>query len=373
LPKKNLLILTYDFPPSTGGIARLCNEISAGMQSYYQKVKIITIDAKEVSIPYNSSKVDLIKIPSKRFFSEIKIVKEIRKIKDKDTYDVICGLWHPEALLAFLGGMKNVFILGHGTEFLYGTSKFREFFWLPIYCKSILKQASKVIANSNYTNSLIQEINSKSNSTALPLAVNHKFFSPKLNHQSFKENTIKFSTVSRVLQFKGHDFILETFESLPESIRKRLEWHIAGTGPYLDELKEKISRSSLKKQVVIHGFVPDDKLPDFYTSTDVFILATREQKFSTQVEGFGLVFLEAQSCGLPAIGTNTGGIPDAIDHENGGWLFEQDNSYELKKIIIDIFENPDIVREQSKKARERVLLDYTWGIYCEKLQAILCQ
>ncbi len=369
MDKKNLLLISYDFPPSTGGIARLCHEISVGMQAYYQSIKVITVTTNEVSTPYNDSQIDLIRLTPKRLYSEIEAIKKIRKIKNKKTYDVLCGVWHPEAILAYLGGMKNVYILGHGTEFLYGTSTFRKLFWLPFYAKNILVKADKVIANSNYTSRLIQSLGKRINVEPLPLAVNHNFFKP--SEKLLNSRVIKFSTVSRVQQFKGHDFILETFEKLPIEIRAKVEWHIAGTGPYLKELKEKIENSPIKNQVFLHGFVSDDKLSDFYNSTDVFILATREQKLSTQIEGFGLVFLEAQSCGVPAIGTNTGGIPDAIDHNNGGWLIEQDNVGELQELLMNIVKNPELITEQSNKARERVLLDYTWDLYCEKLYSIL--
>jgi len=357
-------------PPSTGGIARLCNEISIGMNQYYNYVKVITLDATNILTPYNNSKIDIVKVTNKRVYSEINFIKEIRKIKNKGTYDVICGVWHPEALLAFLGGMKNVFILGHGTEFLYGTSKFRKQIWLPIYCKYILGKASNVIANSNYTNNLIQGINRKTKSIALPLAVNHNFFAPKENKSKI-DSVVKFSTVARVLQFKGHDFILKSFENLPIEIRSKIEWNIAGTGSYLNELKNLIKSSPIKSQIKIHGFIEDEELANFYNKTDVFILATREQEKSTQVEGFGLVFLEAQSCGVPAIGTNTGGIPDAIEHLNGGWLFEQDNMEELHDILNNIINNPSIINEQSKKARNRVITSCTWEKYCTGLYNIL--
>ncbi len=365
MEQRKLLILSYDFPPSSGGIARLCHEISMRLNTYYQHIRIITINNTSNLKPYNNLNIDVTKLPSKRIFSELAAISIIRKIKEKNTYDVICGVWHPEAILAYLGGMKNIYILGHGTEFLYGTSKFRKSIWLPIYAKWILKKSKKIICNSHYTQKLVKRISTKIKTEAIPLAVNHTFFSPDIS----KDNTgiIKFCTVSRILKFKGHDFILKTFENLPEEIKLRIEWHIAGTGPYYNELEKRINKSPFKNKIKLHGFVDDDKLADFYNQSNVFILATREQSTSTQVEGFGLVFLEAQSCGLPAIGTNTGGIPDAIDNGNGGWLIEQDNEKELKELVINLVNNPSKIIDQSIKARQRILLECTWENYCEKL------
>lgn len=369
MKKRNLLILSYDYPPSTGGIARLCHEITLGLHSFYNTIKIITVDIPSVSIPYNDTDIEIIKLPAKRIQCELATVKEIRKIKNKSSYDVLCGIWHPEALLAILGGMKNIYILGHGAEFLPGASKLRKHVWLPIYAKWVLGNVKKVITNSHYTKKLVEHIQPRSTSIALPLAVNHTFFNPITISAS--NDKVRFSTVSRILKFKGHDFILKTFENLPTALRNTIEWHIAGTGPYLDDLKELISASPIKSQIHIHGFIPDAELPAFYNASDVFILATREEDQSNQVEGFGLVFLEAQSCGIPAIGTNTGGIPDAIEYGNGGWLFEQDNKTQLKTILTEIIKTPHIISDQGAKARKRVLQNCTWDSYCNQLYKIL--
>ena len=177
--------------------------------------------------------------------------------------------------------------------------------------------------------------------------------------------------MSRILQFKGHDFILKTLSELPKTYKNQIEWHIAGTGPFLEELKEMGKKSYISEQVYFHGFFRDEDLPAFYSESDLFILATREAKESTLVEGFGLVFLEAQSCGTPVIGTNTGGIPDAIEHQNGGWLIEQDNQHELSKLIKQFINKPAILREQSRLARERVLQECSWISYTNNFKKIL--
>ena len=373
MKKRNLLLISYDYPPSTGGIARLCQEITTGFYSFYDSIKIITVDIPTVSIPYSTIDVEIIRLTPKRFQCEIETIKAIRKLKNKSSYDVLCGIWHPEVLLAYLGGMKNIYILGHGAEFLAGTSKMRQYIWLPIYAKWMLKKATKVITNSRYTRGLVKNIQPASKVIALPLAVNHDFFIPNEKQNKVIDHNINFVTISRVLKFKGHDFILKTFENLPIEVRNKITWHIAGTGPYLEEFKKIIDVSPIKSQVHIYGFISDEELPSFYNTKDVFILATREEETSNQVEGFGLVFLEAQSCGIPAIGTKTGGISDAIEEDNGGWLFEQDNAEALTNILTKIIENPSHIKQQGIKARVRVLAQSTWKGYCNQLYKIISE
>lgn len=363
---KKLILISYDFPPSTGGIARLCHEIVMHLQYVYDEIEVVTIYKEGQSIPYqNSEKIKITYLPSKRVKAEITALKLMRKMTNKENIDVLCGTWHPDASLAILSGMPNVYTLVHGTELLYGLSKFRKYIWLPIYGKWILGKSKKVIANSHYTQKLAQKINPNATTVALPLGVNPDFFKPMDIRK--EDDKLKICTVSRVEQFKGHDFILKSLESLTIEYSKKIEWHIAGTGSYLEQLKESASKSVLKDQIYFHGFVPDLKLPEFYNQADLFVLPTRETKESTQVEGFGLVFLEAQACGIPVIGANTGGIPDAIDNGNGGWLIEQDNVEQLHKILINLIDNKDERITQGTNARDRVLEKANWKVYVEKL------
>jgi phosphatidyl-myo-inositol dimannoside synthase len=361
-----LLVFSYDFPPSNGGIARLCQEIAVGQQEYFEQVNVLTRKKVGESNPYNFDKVQIIELPNKRIQCEKAAFNYLRKIRDKEEYTILCGVWHPEAALSILAGFKNVFILGHGTEFLAGESAFRKYFWLPIYAKWILGKAKLNIANSTYTKGLIHEINPKAKVVALPLGVNEDFFKPSELKNS-DNDILKIVTVSRIEQFKGYDFIAKTIANLPEEYKNKIHWNIGGTGPYLQNLQELVRKLGIEKNVTFYGFILDERLPAFYNSNDIFVLCTRENKASTQVEGFGLVFLEAQACGIPVIGTKTGGIADAIENENGGWLIEQDNQIQLTNILIKCFQDKKIMVNQGKIARLRVEQNCTWKLYNNKL------
>lgn len=369
MPNKHLLIFSYDYPPSNGGIARLCQEIADGMHFHYETVTVLTRRTEGINNPYNFNNINIVHLPTARIFCEFASWRYLRSLKKRKNIDVLCGLWHPEGALCALAGIKNVFILGHGTEFLSGKSKFRKNIWLPIYARWVLGKAKKVIANSFYTQKLIRKINPKVDHITLPLAVNHNYFKPieLIKNKGF----LKLCTVSRVLQFKGYDFIAKTIASLPEKIRSQIHWNIGGTGPYLESLKYLVNELDIVNSVTFHGFIPDNHLPGFYNANDVFILCTREHQDSTQVEGFGLVFLEAQACGIPAIGTRTGGIPNAIKHQSGGWLIEQDNVQELGDLIIKLVQEKDVSVQMGKIARSRVEMERTWQQYCNSLNQLM--
>ncbi|WP_343588614.1 glycosyltransferase family 4 protein [Flavobacterium sp.] len=367
---KKLIIFSYDFPPSNGGIARLCQEIAVGMKTHYSSVSVLTRKKNGPNIPYNLKEVQIIELPNKRVACELKALSYLRKLKDKSNYDIICGNWHPESFLCIISGFKNVFVLGHGTEFLSGDSYFRKQVWLPYYSKFVLNRIKLIIANSNYTEGLIRQISYLANATTLPLAVNHNFFKP-LNKDSSQFSKLKICTVSRIEHFKGHDFIAKVIANMPAEFREKIEWNIAGTGNYLKDLVGIVDVLGLKNQVKFHGFVKDEDLPAFYSNNNLFILCSRENPNNTSVEGFGLVFLEAQSCGIPVIGTNTGGISDAIHDHNGGWLINQDDESQLKNLLLSFLRDESIINKMGEKARERVVKYCTWEIYCMKLKELL--
>lgn len=367
---KKLIIFSYDFPPSNGGIARLCQEIAVGMKIHYSSVSVLTRKKSGPNIPYNLKEVQIVELPNKRVACELEALSYLRNLSDKNNYDILCGNWHPESFLSIISGFKNVFVLGHGTEFLSGNSSFRKLIWLPYYSKFVLNRIKLIIANSNYTEGLIRQISSFANATTLPLAVNHNFFKP-LNVVSSHSDKLKLCTVSRIEHFKGHDFIAKVIANMPTEFRDKIEWNVAGTGNYLRDLVEIVDTLGLKKQVNFHGFVKDEDLPAFYNNSNLFILCSRENPNNTSVEGFGLVFLEAQSCGLPVIGTNTGGISDAIDNHNGGWLINQDDESQLKNLLISFLKDKSIITSMAEKARERVVKYCTWEIYCMKLKELL--
>lgn len=367
---KKLIIFSYDFPPSNGGIARLCQEIAAGMKPYYKSIKVVTRKKQGVNIPYNLKEVQVVTLPNKRILCELHAIKYLCTLKDKNNYDILCGTWHPEAILCLIAGFKNVFVLGHGAEFASGNSLFRKTIWLRFYAKFVLNNVKLTIANSSFTEKLVHNIAKSANCIGLPLGVNHNFFKPIFNLVT-KTNVFKICTVSRIQEFKGHDFIANVLVKMQKNYPGRIEWNIAGTGDYLQKLIKIIHDLGIQDIVKFHGFIKDTDLPRFYNENNLFILCTRENPNNINVEGFGLVFLEAQSSGIPAIGTKTGGISDAIEEKKGGWLIEQDNESELSNLLITLLNDKSLVNVEGLKARRRVEEKCTWEMYCENLSKLM--
>ncbi len=127
-------------------------------------------------------------------------------------------------------------------------------------------------------------------------------------------------TVARLLTRKGHDRVLEALITIRKEI-PNLRYLIVGTGKEEARLKAITSQYGLDEVVTFTGAIPHDEVPAYFAAADVFVHPNRELE-NGDVEGFGMVFLEANASGLPVIGGNSGGTPDAIQDGVTGYLVD---------------------------------------------------
>jgi phosphatidylinositol alpha-1,6-mannosyltransferase len=241
--------------------------------------------------------------------------------------------------------------------------------------RRVLESASLVIANSQYTRQLVSRVAPNARVEAIPLAVDAQRFAPR-DRQTVKEKygvlgRQVLCTVSRIYPYKGHDIVLRALARLGPADRERIVYLIVGKGPYEPSLRRLAFELQVESNVRWLGFVSEDHLPEVYSASDLFVLCTRDAPEERSVEGFGLVFLEAQSCGTPVVGTRTGGIPAAIENGHGGWLIAQDDEAALTDIIRQLVHSPESFRSVGMQARERVVREYTWDLYLRTFSALL--
>lgn len=366
---KKILVFSYDYPPNDGGIARLTHQIAANLHRHGYDVSALTSDHQGNNTEtYNTERIPTHRIAGSRWKRIFEAYRYIRHLPEKESYIIICGLWWPEGIVAALAGSKHTFILTHAAELRTARSWFREKIWIPIVANWTLRRAEGVIANSAYTAQLSRRVSPRARVFELPLAVDHAFFAPATERNN-DSDCFRICTVARICMFKGFDTILAAIEQLPNHTKQKIRWEIAGSGPDTEQLRQLIEQSSVADRVSMLGFVADAAIPELYRRSDLFALCTREDDRTANVEGFGLVFLEAQACGIPVVGTNAGGIPSAIEHGNGGWLI--DTTDQLATLLNHLVEHPDECRTMGEKARRRAETSCTWQHYLNSLSEII--
>jgi phosphatidyl-myo-inositol dimannoside synthase len=364
-----LLLFAFEYPPACGGIARLCAEIGRGLARDHVNGQVLT---QECAARVTGDGLPEVRVSSKRPIREWRAFQWLRKQRRKTP--TICGLWYPEGLIAYLAGMHSLVVLAHGAELLPTMDRWRRPLWKALQ-RRVLESASLVIANSDYTRQLVSDVAPNARVETIPLAVDHQHFSPRDREAAKKRYGVSgkhaLCTVSRVHPYKGHDVVLRTIASLAPNERDHLVYMVVGKGPYEPGLRKLAAELRVEASVRWLGFVAEDDLPEVYAASDLFVLCTRNAPEERSVEGFGLVFLEAQSCGTPVVGTRSGGIPAAIQDGVGGWLIEQDNKEALADIIRTLVHSPERFRAAGTQARQRVLREHTWAHYMQRFSSAL--
>lgn len=120
-------------------------------------------------------------------------------------------------------------------------------------------------------------------------------------------------TIARLDDRKGHDIVISAMQQVDDC-----HYLICGRGKSRERLEELVRRLDVGDRVHFAGYVDEDEITEYYDACDVFVMPSKHLEGTGDVEGFGIVFLEANARGKPVIGSNTGGIPSAIrDGETG--------------------------------------------------------
>jgi phosphatidylinositol alpha-1,6-mannosyltransferase len=360
------LLFSFDYPPSDGGIARLCGEVSSGLERAGIRCDVLS-QSPPNGVQFLAANERGARVTCRRPWREICAWQKLRQLRNQGP--VVCGIWYPEGLLALLAGVRPLVLLAHGSELMPSIALWRRRAWREL-CKRVCEAADLVVANSEYTRGLVLSVASQAKVVVLPLGVDEERFCPGDKESAKRrfdaDGKIVVSSVSRLHAYKGHETVLRALAELPQRQKCRMLYLIVGKGPYSSVLRRLTEDLGLNEQVRFLGFVREEDLPDLYRASDLFILCTRESTVQQEVEGFGLVFLEAQACGTPVVGTRTGGIPDAVKHGEGGWLIQQDDLAGLVEIFTRLAVDPAAFCAAGVTARRRVEREATWGHYIDR-------
>lgn len=373
MPVSDVIIFSFDYPPNDGGIARLCAAVASGLG------ETGTVDvlshrcspaASQSAIPTNVRET---RVTRRRPIRELMAWWHL--VRRHAGQPVIAGTWYPEGLIALLAGHRQVVILAHGAELTQPLQRWRRRPWAWLRTR-VLARASLVVANSRYTAGLVREDAPSAHAVAIPLAADHTRFTPGDRDTAqarigVEPDRVVITTVTRLQAFKGIDVVLRAIAAMPAAARERITYLVGGQGSALGPLQALARELGISPQVKWLGFVPEADLPDLYRAANLFALCTRERLDQRAVEGFGMVFLEAQACGTPVVGTRTGGIPDAIREGEGGWLIAQDDIATLRDILCDLVEHPELFDEAGRAGRRRVEREGTWTLYLTRFRKAL--
>ncbi len=188
--------------------------------------------------------------------------------------------------------------------------------------------------------------------------------------------------VSRMVPRKGQDTLIEAWpqvlarlraEPVPEGAGPAAEpaLLLVGDGPYARDLRQLVQRRQLAGSVIFTGPVPWEDLPAYYDAGTIFAMPCRTRRRGLDVEGLGIVYLEASATGLPVIGGDSGGAPDAILPGETGYVVGGRDVGALTERLIQLLRDPRGATTMGEKGIAWVDREWRWGIVAGRLAEIL--
>ena len=336
---KKILLLTPDYPPNRGGVANYLWNI----YSRLPRESVVVLSEKL------SGKIWPRWLPA--YFEAVKTIRaeKIESVHISHILPMGYVVW----MIKKVFGIPYVVYL-HGMDILLAQKSW----WKKMWAKKILLEADLVIANSEFTRKEAQKIVDRKIEIVYPCP--NISASPEITHD--KTNIIL--SVGRLVARKGFDKVIE---AMPKVLREipEAKYFIVGGGPDAERLKSLTKNLQLDDKVIFYDNVVDGQLPDLYRQCDIFVMPCRQ--IGADVEGFGIVYLEAALFGKPSVAGRSGGVPEAVLDGKTGIVVNPDNVDEIAAAIIKLLKDDNFRRQLGEAAKNRVQNEFTWEKQIEKI------
>jgi phosphatidyl-myo-inositol dimannoside synthase len=176
--------------------------------------------------------------------------------------------------------------------------------------------------------------------------------------------------VSRLVPRKGQDTLIRAMPRVLAEVPDAVLL-IVGGGPYRGELEKLAASEDTAGSVRFTGAVPWDELPAHYGAGDVFAMPCRTRRGGLDVEGLGIVYLEASATGLPVVAGDSGGAPDAVLDGETGWIVRGGVPEEAADRITALLKDPGLRARMGERGREWVVERWRWDLLAERLRELL--
>jgi phosphatidylinositol alpha-1,6-mannosyltransferase len=370
------LLLTYDFPPIGGGIARMMGELA---KRYRPGTLIVSTGRHPGDVELDASlrnRVDRISMPSRRLRTVQGLLawsrRAARLASMMQPEFVWCGNLKPAGYPARwvrhrTGIPYGVFL--YGTDLLLLQHRIRGSVVKRRMAQALIGGAAVLVPISRWTRdlcvSLLGELGLNSGEKdirVLPLGTDQRHFRPGIDPTTVRsryglEEGRWLLTVARLAAHKGIDTVLRALVALRPEFPD-LRYAVVGSGAKLGQLEELARRLGVADRVRFLTGVPDADLPGLYNNAELYVGVSRPTEL--MVEGFGISLSEASACGIPVIAGSNGGMPDAVRDGETGLLVDPERVESVVGAIRLLLGDPELARRLGAGGRNAVESFYNW-------------
>lgn len=381
----SVLLLSHGFPPRIGGSCRYLWEIYRRLDP--SDVLVATGSSPEGERFDRSQPFPIIRAPLRFATWGVTSLSGVagyhrlwqlamKAIRQHPVSHVHCGRFLPEGLVGWL--LKLQYRLpyvcyAYGEELKYAAGS-RE---LTFLMKRVLSGSDYVIAISRNTERILQV------EWGLPASQIRLLF-PGVDTSQFVPATYDANarrrlgwsqrpvllTVGRLQKRKGHDMVIRALAAIRKVIPEVL-YAIIGDGEERESLEQLVRTEGHSDHVVFHGELGEVDMLSAYQQCNLFVLANRQ--VGQDIEGFGMVLLEAQACGRPVIAGDSGGTAETMRVPETGRLVDCEAPAQLADAVLALLSDTDQLQRMGHAAREWVTGNFDWTIVSQRALQIFRQ
>ena len=372
------LFITNDFGPRAGGIETfvhgLIERLPKGSVIVYTSAQANaqTFDA-EWLLKYG---VEVIRDRSKILLPTPRVIKACQKlISNRKLSKVAFGAAAPLAMMARAmrsAGAQKVVALTHGHEVWW--AKVPPFSFAIRYMS---KNIDAITYLGDYTRGEISKALSEADASKLVqiapgIDVDHFIPTDSSNLRAELGLTDKsvIISVGRLVHRKGQDKLIAALPEIKTAV-PNVHLVLVGVGPHQDYLEKLALKLNVSDCVTFIGRINYAELPKYICLGDIFAMPSRSRFFGLEVEGLGIVYLEASACGLPVVGGKSGGAPDAVLVGETGMVVDGTNSSEIADACIELLNNPELCALMGANGRAWIIENWRWEIWATRYAALL--
>lgn len=357
--RNRLALVTLDYPPEWGGVARYLGNI---VEASHGAIDVFVPETHRAMGPGHVELVRLVRTKWPRWWPMAPFMRALRRRGYGSLFVSQALPAGTAAWLSRLTGGLPYGVLIHGLD-LRLARRSRRKSWL---LRRVLRGAKAVFANSQVVADELTSFDRRLRPILLTPGVEDMSFPERETARrslSVGEGAFQLLTVTRLVPRKGIDRLLEAMQLLPPDVRLT----VIGDGQDRERL-EQLAAPLHERVRFIHD--ADDALKNaWYAAADAFVMPVRDD--GEDIEGFGIVFLEAAAAGLPSVAGRSGGAIEAVLDRETGLLVDPADPQDLAAAIQRLRADPKLRSRLGQAGRARVLRDFRWIDRWTKLRTVL--
>jgi len=372
------LFITNDFGPRAGGIETFVHGL---IERLPKDSVIVYTSAQPETSQFDADwlqeyGVEVIRDRSKILLPTRQVIKICQKIIiDRKITRVAFGAAAPLGVMARAmrrAGAQKIIALTHGHEVWW--AKVMPF---SLAIRFMSKEMDAITYLGSYTKGEISRAlnkNDKAKLVQIAPGIDVDHFIPTDSSQLRAEYGLTdksvIISVGRLVHRKGQDKLIASLPAIKAAV-PNVHLVLVGVGPYQKHLEKLALKLKVSNCVTFIGRINYAELPRYICLGDIFAMPSRSRFFGLEVEGLGIVYLEASACGLPVVGGKSGGAPDAVLAGETGFVVDGTNTLEISEACIELLNNPELSELMGAAGRAWIIENWRWDIWATKFAGLL--